>query len=217
VLAAAAGWLATDLRRSPVSRGVAITDVGADAGTPTSGASTTESTNAPAVPTGPTVPTRSARIGDQAAGDSVVPLAVRIPAIGVDAAIVPVGVAPAGDLEVPEAVATVGWYEHGPLPGGRGSALLAGHVDSREQGRGAFFALRDLQPGADVEVVAADGSVSRWIVRAVQQVAKDELPVEVWRRSGPPVITLVTCGGDFDDGSYRDNIVVVAEPAPPAP
>jgi hypothetical protein len=39
----------------------------------------------------------------------------------------------------------------------------------------------------------------------------------VWRRSGPPVITLVTCGGDFAAGSYRDNIVVVAEPAPTTP
>ena len=46
---------------------------------------------------------------------------------------------------------------------------------------------------------------------------KRALPVDLlFTREGPPRLTLVTCGGPFlpDIGGYRDNVVVVAEPAP---
>ncbi len=38
---------------------------------------------------------------------------------------------------------------------------------------------------------------------------------ELFRRDGAPRLTLITCGGPFlpESGSYRDNVVVVAEPA----
>jgi hypothetical protein len=41
------------------------------------------------------------------------------------------------------------------------------------------------------------------------------LPLDaLFRRDGPPRLTLVTCGGPFlpEVGGYRDNVVVVAEP-----
>jgi hypothetical protein len=45
---------------------------------------------------------------------------------------------------------------------------------------------------------------------------KSSLPVgELFRRGGPPVLTIVTCGGHFDPRarSYADNVTVVAVPA----
>ena len=45
---------------------------------------------------------------------------------------------------------------------------------------------------------------------------KAELPVDrAVRPRRPPRLTLITCGGEFDRaaGSFRDNVVVVAEPA----
>jgi hypothetical protein len=46
-------------------------------------------------------------------------------------------------------------------------------------------------------------------------ISKRALPLErIFARTGPPRLTLVTCGGPFlpETGRYRDNVVVVAEP-----
>jgi hypothetical protein len=55
-------------------------------------------------------------------------------------------------------------------------------------------------------------------VDAVTRVPKGELPVgEVFARTGAPRLTLVTCGGPFDDDAhaYTENVVVVARPDEP--
>ena len=62
----------------------------------------------------------------------------------------------------------------------------------------------------------SDGSVQSWTVTEVRLVAKPELPVaDVFSRTGPPTLTLVTCGGSFDSRThhYRSNVVVTAAPA----
>ena len=53
-------------------------------------------------------------------------------------------------------------------------------------------------------------------LRVVDQVEKGELPAaELFRTTGDPVLTLVTCGGSFSKSrrSYADNIVIRAVPA----
>lgn len=141
---------------------------------------------------------------------------MRLAAVGAEAEVVDVGVDALGEMEVPLDVSTVGWYRFGPAPGAdTGSSVLSGHVDDREQGRGAFYRLSDLEPGDPVEVDLADGSVAAYRVTDVERIAKEELPVEVlFARDGAPRLTLVTCGGDFDRAarSYRENVVVTAVP-----
>jgi LPXTG-site transpeptidase (sortase) family protein len=145
-----------------------------------------------------------------------VPARVRFPELDVDAPVAAVGVDALGEMEVPEDVATVGWYRFGPGPGaGEGSAVLSGHVDDRIQGRGAFYQLSDLEPGDPVAVELADGTAVDYRVTVVERIDKDELPVDrLFARDGAPRLTLVTCGGDFDRQarSYRENVVVTAEP-----
>ena len=80
------------------------------------------------------------------------PVRIRLAGVEVDAPVVPVGVDERGEMAVPEDVRTVGWYRFGPGPGATaGSSVLAGHVDDRVQGRGAFYRLAELavgRPGA---------------------------------------------------------------------
>ena len=144
------------------------------------------------------------------------PARLRIPTIGVDAPVVPVGLEPDGSMGIPDAT-EVGWYEPGVRPGSaEGSAVLAAHVDHGGR-RGAFFDLRRLPEGAEVIVVGRDGQERRFVVDERTQVGKQQLPVqELFRSGGPPVLTLITCGGSFDRSSrhYEDNIVVRALPAP---
>ena len=151
-----------------------------------------------------------------APAEPAAPVRVRLPALGVDAPVAPVGVDDRGRMEVPFDVAMVGWYRFGPGPGATaGSAVLSGHVDDSEQGYGAFHRLGGLAPGDPVAVDLADGGVVQYRVERVTRMPKSELPAdEVFDRGGAPRLTLVTCGGpfDYDAHGYTENVVVVARP-----
>lgn len=147
----------------------------------------------------------------------VAPVSVTAPAVGIDAALTPVGLNDDGSMAVPPTTDIVGWYDLGPVPGARGPAVLAGHVDSRT-GPGAFFRLRDLRPGDEIHVALQNESAVRFVVERVESHPKDQLPVnQIWDDTTEPVLRLITCGGGFDRSrrSYRENIVVFARLAPP--
>ena len=142
------------------------------------------------------------------------PVRLSIPAIGVQARVVPVALkAGTGEMEVPT-VDVVGWYRFGPALGEMaGSTVIAGHVDDARQGAGAFFRLRQLGPGQRVSVAGSDGVQRTFRVVAREVFGKDAAPLDrLFGRDGAPRLTLITCGGDFDRSrrSYQDNIVVTA-------
>ncbi|MGY1673408.1 class F sortase [Geodermatophilus sp. SYSU D00710] len=194
------------LTRPPAAAGAPVEQaLGAPAETPA---------GAPAPPA-PAVTVRDA--APRPAPEVVPPARVTVPARGLDVPVDPVGTAPDGQMALPDDVGRAGWYRFGPLPGAPGSAVVAGHVDDAEQGLGAMAALRGTEPGDEVVVTDAAGAVTRWRVVSREVLDKQALPVDVlFRRDGPPRLTLVTCGGPFlpEIGAYRDNVVVVAEPAP---
>jgi Sortase domain len=141
------------------------------------------------------------------------PARLRIPLLGVDAAIVPVTVGSAGELRVPDDPQVLGWWRAGGAPGVPGAAgVLDGHVDSAADGPGALFRAAALRPGDAVTVESASGSSHAFVVRSVRRYAKATLPTEVFRAGPDPQLVLITCGGHFDHstGQYEDNVVVVA-------
>ena len=173
---------------------------------------------APSVLSAPVVPPTTVAAVAAAAdpGDGVPPARIRLPSLGVDTAVVAVGVDGRGEMAVPENVRQTGWYRFGPAPGSAaGSSVVSGHVDDAVQGRGSFYRLVDLAVGDPVVVTTAAGVDLTFRVSAVRRIPKSALPVdELFARDGPPHLTLVTCGGAFDraSGSYRDNVVVTAAP-----
>jgi LPXTG-site transpeptidase (sortase) family protein len=198
VLVAAGVWL---VQRSGDERADLI-------GAPATSSTTT--TTAP--PTTTTIPPSSTTTTTP---PPAVPVGLSIDSLGVDARVVPVGLEPSGEMEVPPAD-EAGWYFYGPRPGETdGTAVIAAHVDYGGQ-RGVFFDLRSLQVGAEVAVTDEAGVQHRYRVTERFQVDKDQLPIEqIFVADGPPGLTLITCGGSFDRGarSYQDNIVVRAVPA----
>ncbi|MGC4896365.1 class F sortase [Micromonospora sp. DT31] len=151
-------------------------------------------------------------------GAIVPPVKLRIPPIKVTATVNPVGVNERTDeFEVPPSVDQVGWYRYGPgLEAGSGSVVIAGHVDSADQGKGAFFRLRELGRGDILTATGSDGEERRYRVVAREEYRKSKIPLDrYFARDGKPRLTLITCGGPFDakTRSYRDNIVVTAVPA----
>lgn len=148
--------------------------------------------------------------------EQVPPVALRIPAVDVAVDVVPVGVRDDGQMEIPESGFDVGWYRYGAAPGGGlGSAVLASHVDTLAEGKGVLARLTDLRAGDLVTVTLEDGSSVDYEVTSRRTVPKADLDTgSLFDRSGPEVLQLVTCGGPWqaDRSSYRDNVIVTAEP-----
>ena len=190
----------------------ALTRPDTAAGPPVAAVLATPTTSAPAPGTAITA--------RPAAPSPVTPVVapVRLELAGVDAPLDPVGVDDAGGMALPADVDRVGWYRFGPAPGaGEGTAVLAGHVDDAVQGLGALAPLRDVEVGAEVRVTDAAGAATRWRVVSRELIEKPEVPwTTLFRRTGPPRLVLVTCGGEFvpELRSYRSNVVVVAEAVP---
>lgn len=143
------------------------------------------------------------------------PRRLSIPRLGVQMAVVGSGVTAEGQMALPERPDRIGWYRYGPRPGDRtGSAVLGGHVDSREYGIGPLAQLRELRRGDRIVVQQVDGEQA-YVVRRVQLVSKRTVPLaEVFDRTGPPRLRIVTCGGPYipSRGGYLDNLVISADP-----
>lgn len=141
------------------------------------------------------------------------PEQVQVRDAGLDARVRRVGVAE-GAVTVPDDPSVAGWYRYGPAPGStQGSAVLVGHVDSETGALGEFAALYEVQRGDRVEVRRQEAAPVVYRVVSRTTVPKDELPPSVFRRTGDPVLTLITCAPPFEPeaGGYLANLVVTAE------
>jgi hypothetical protein len=146
------------------------------------------------------------------------PAALLLPDLDASAVVVPVGADANGQVEVPADGSTVGWYRYGPAPDDRsGSVVLVGHRDTRADGRGVLYSLERSEVGDVLEVVTDDWAVTTYRVVARESFTKDSLPAaELFRRTGTPVLTVITCGGTYTPGvGYSDNVVVTAVPDGP--
>lgn len=155
----------------------------------------------------PSVVTRSATPSAVVARS--VPVSLRIPAIGVAVSLSTLGLNPDGTVQVPTNFQEPGWFRLGPSPGQVGSAVILGHVDSR-QGPAVFFRLRSLRAGDKVEVSLANGMVAHFVVTTVAMYPKEQFPArQVYASRGYSALQLVTCGGQFDTNtrSYLSNVV----------
>jgi sortase (surface protein transpeptidase) len=170
-------------------------------------------------PTGPIPSGPPLGESDSAAAEvqAAEPTQIRIPPIGVDAPIIPLGLRADGRIEVPADYDETGWWVDGPEPGEPGPAVILGHVDSRD-GPAVFFDLRLLEPGDPISIDRRDGTTVTYLVERTEQHPKDAFPTNaVYGPTPDPVLRLVTCGGDFDRDrrSYDDNIIVYARLAGP--
>ena len=144
--------------------------------------------------------------------NGVDPERIVIPALGVDADVIDLGLQDDGTMEVPSDFAQTGWFRPGPRPGRVGPAVIAGHVDSRS-GPAVFHRLHALEPGDRIEVHGEDGEVVVFEVDHLESHPKDDFPTEaVYSGTDGPELRLITCSGEFDRDarSYQDNTIAFA-------
>ena len=140
------------------------------------------------------------------------PVRVVIPAIGVDARIVKLGLNRDQTMEVPRDLDDAGWFAPAPEPGEQGSAIIVGHVNGRS-GPGVFSRLWRLRAGDVIEVHLADGSEVTFVARSMLRVAKTRFPTDlVYARTSLPTLRLITCAGklNYATGHHSQNRIVFA-------
>lgn len=139
------------------------------------------------------------------------PLRLRIPAIGVDAPVVSLGLNQDGTLQVPR-YHEAGWYAGGSRPGETGPAVIVAHLDSTT-GPAVFHRLKDLRPGQQVHIDYGAVTVT-FATRTSRRFGKSRFPTaQVYGSTAAPELRLVTCDGRFDrkTRSYTANLIVWAD------
>jgi LPXTG-site transpeptidase (sortase) family protein len=142
------------------------------------------------------------------------PTRLLIPKIGVDAPFTELTIGPTGQLQPPPAADTnlVGWQADGVSPGETGTAIIAGHVDTKTSAA-VFVNLRALKKGDTFSVQRDDSRTASFVVDSAETFAKDAFPNErVYADTPEAQVRLITCTGVYDrtKKDYTDNLVVFA-------
>ncbi|MEG9298348.1 class F sortase [Mangrovibacillus sp. Mu-81] len=150
-------------------------------------------------------------IKDERSG--IVPATLEIPAIDLKADVEAVGLKKNREMAVTESFEKTGWYENGYKPGEPGSAVIGGHVDSRN-GPAIFYNLNKLSKGDELTVTSKAGESRTFVVTGKKEYPWDDAPLKsIFGYSHSSTLNLVTCTGDFDRSSrnYSKRLVVYTE------
>ena len=142
------------------------------------------------------------------------PKMLAIPRLDLKMPITAVTVDDKGAMAIPDRPTDIGWYAYGPRPGSaRGSAVLGGHVDSREYGVGPLFGLKQLRRGDEIIIKTTTGA-ERFRVTTVRLISKQDLDLRnLFEREAEPLLRILTCGGTYRrSNGYQANVVVTAGP-----
>ena len=144
------------------------------------------------------------------------PARLRVPSLAIDAPLIDLGLGPDGEISVPpySAPGEAGWFAGSVAPGDPGTAVIIGHVDTRE-GPAVFWNLSALRPGDRIDVQGRDGRIATFTVDRVTEFSRAHFPAEqVYGPlpGAPAQLRLITCGGPYDHrrGQYTGNTVVFA-------
>jgi LPXTG-site transpeptidase (sortase) family protein len=135
-----------------------------------------------------------------------------IPVIQVNASIEPVGVLSDGDLAVPTQNPWdgVGWYQYGPYPGARGSAVIDGHLDRPGGYPAVFWRLHQIQVGDEVLVTNNAGETLHFRVKRIAFYTPQGAPLkDIFGKGGGTYLNLITCAGDWIPSQHQTTLRLV--------
>jgi LPXTG-site transpeptidase (sortase) family protein len=138
---------------------------------------------------------------------------VSIPAIQVNAPLIPVGLDVDGWVGAPppQDPNLAGWFTGAVTPGEKGTAVVVGHVDN-QQGPAVFYALGALKKGNRVEIIRQDQKTAVFEIYGIEVFEKNDFPGDrVYGSKGAAELRVITCGGGFSkQGGYAGNVVAFA-------
>lgn len=141
---------------------------------------------------------------------------LKIPSIGVDAAIERVSLTQEGNMDTPDGPLNVGWYSLGPYPGEAGSAVIAGHRGWKNGEPAVFDELDRVREGDAILVTDPQGKEHSFVVRETRIYKRDSQVPEVFVSEDGIHLNLITCVGAWnaDLQSREERLVVFADLAP---
>jgi LPXTG-site transpeptidase (sortase) family protein len=134
------------------------------------------------------------------------PARLIIPAIHLDASVETVGLKADGDLDTPQEhpLDDVGWYNMGPQPGARGSAVIDGHLDRPGGTPAVFWYLNNLHTGDDVIVISTQGRTLHFRVTHIQAYQPQNAPLQaIFGDTSGSYLNLITCAGDWVPSEHQ--------------
>ncbi len=141
----------------------------------------------------------------------VEPILLKIPSLNIEAPVEALG---RQELtNIPPDGEKVFWYKDGVNPGGRGSAVIAGHFDDYT-GPAIFYSLKHIKPGDMVYIIDRRYQLLMFQVDEVTSYRREEAPLqEVYQVTGPSSLTLVTCEGYYnrEQQTHTHRLVVKAK------
>lgn len=137
---------------------------------------------------------------------------VQLPAIGVDAPIVRVGIDSSKRMVVPTNARDIAWLDQGGIPGRTQNLVLAGHI-AYSRVAGSFNRIGQLRPGDDIVLRIDDKKMHYRVVWNCRFHRDTNLADRIMGYTHVPSVTLISCGGVFDTAArtHTDRITVRAE------
>jgi LPXTG-site transpeptidase (sortase) family protein len=135
-----------------------------------------------------------------------------IPKIGVDAPVEPVHVGADGALGTPtrNQWEGVGWYQNGPIPGQRGSAVIDGHLDRPGALPAVFWRLHELSVGDMVTIEDANGQTLHFRVIKVAFYPPDDAPTaQIFGDTSGTFLNLITCAGRWIPEQHQTSLRLI--------
>jgi sortase (surface protein transpeptidase) len=143
---------------------------------------------------------------------AAIPIRLIIPAIGVNAFVESVGTQSNGDLATPthNPWEDAGWYNLGPHPGERGSAVIDGHLDRPGGFPAVFWRLRNMHVGDEAVVMNMAGKTLHFRVTRIVLYTPQEAPLQdIFGNRGGIFLNLVTCAGDWIPSEHQTTLRLV--------
>ncbi len=140
------------------------------------------------------------------------PTRLIIPAIGINAFIEAVGMLSNGDMATPtqHPWEDVGWYNLGPHPGERGSAVIDGHLDRPGGYPAVFWRLRDMHISDDILVLNSAGKMFHFHVARIALYTPQAAPIQdIFGNKGGTYLNLITCAGDWIPSQHQTALRLV--------
>lgn len=139
------------------------------------------------------------------------PERLRIPSVGVNAAVQYVGINAQGNMRAPDNFTDVAWYDLGTVPGQLGSAVIDGHVDNGLGLAGVFKHLDEIKVGDSIYVDTKAGQTLRFVVTDIDLYPYQSVPVQkLFGQKDAARLNLITCGGSWVSGgdTYDHRLVI---------
>lgn len=134
---------------------------------------------------------------------------IRIPRIGLEAAIVPVGLERDGSLAAPPGPDLMGIYNVGPAPGEKGNVLLTAHLDWLDRQTGVArtalcWECKNIEIGSPIVIQDGEQGYTYKVTTSVKLRYDDPEAIKMMYGYDEAILTLITCEGPEFDQKARN-------------